>query len=119
MIQSRQEVATCAAKRPADGSSNSHCLMRTGSRRMAYVAEGQRGVAGHDEIAEQGERGREKDLINWQRVQVVNDVAIAVVRQGVLQHAQRNREQRQNQERLEERGDPFEAVHALVAETLS
>ena len=34
MIQSRHDVATCATKRPADGSSNSHCWMRIGSRRM-------------------------------------------------------------------------------------
>ena len=71
-------------------------------QRMADVAEGQRVVAGHDRYLAGSGRPRVRICRPAAR-QEADDVVVPVVRQRVLQHAQRDPEQRQNQERLEER----------------
>ena len=64
---------------------------------MPDVAEGQRVVAGHHQVSEQGERGRKNDLIDRKGIQVEDDVAVAVARERVGENAEGDGEERQDQ----------------------
>src|SRR5258707_46988 len=77
---------------------------------MADVAHGHRVVAGHDQVSGQGQSDRDHDLLPRQIVKEVDDVVVAVVGEGALQDAQRHREQDEDEERLQKRHEPSEAV---------
>ena len=77
---------------------------------MADVAHGQRVVAGHDQVAGEREHDGQNDLVPRQMMEVVDDVAIAIARQRVLQDPQRYGKQNEDERRFEKRREASQAL---------